>query len=29
MHAMVLNRLGGPLEWTERPAPCPVPAKSD
>jgi propanol-preferring alcohol dehydrogenase len=27
MHAMVLNRLGGPLEWTERPDPLPGPGE--
>jgi alcohol dehydrogenase, propanol-preferring len=27
MHAMVLNRIGGPLEWTERPDPLPGPGE--
>jgi propanol-preferring alcohol dehydrogenase len=27
MHAMVLNRIGGPLEWTERPDPLPGPGQ--
>ena len=27
MHAMVLNRIGGPLEWTERPHPTPGPGQ--